>query len=58
VVLIAADKAVAHGRLVWLIDLVQNEGIGKFAIDIDKAQALPPDPATLGQGLGVMPGEG
>jgi biopolymer transport protein ExbD len=55
VCLIAADKAVAHGRLVWLIDLVKGEGVGKFAINIDKAQAIPPDPATVGEGVGVVP---
>jgi biopolymer transport protein TolR len=56
VVLIAADKAVAHGRVVWILDLVQNEKVGKFAINIDKTQVIPPDPATVGEGLGVIPG--
>ena len=56
VVLIAADKAVAHGRLVWLIDLVKSEGVGKFAINIDKAQMIPSDPATRGEGVGIVPG--
>lgn len=55
VCLIAADKAVAHGRLVWVIDLVKSEGVGKFAINIDKAQSIPPDPATVGEGVGVVP---
>lgn len=55
VVLIAADKSVAHGRLVWLIDLVKSEGIGKFAINIDKTQMIPSDPATRGEGVGVLP---
>ena len=55
VCLIAADKAVAHGRLVWLIDLVKGEGIGKFAINIDKAQSIPPDPATRGEGSVPVP---
>ena len=45
VVLIAADRDVAHGRVVWLMDVVKTEGIAKFAINIDKAEALPPDPA-------------
>lgn len=58
VVLISADKAVAHGRVVWALDLVKGEGVGKFAINIDKTQAIPPDPATLGQGRGVVPGGG
>jgi len=56
VVLIAADRAVAHGRVTWLIDLVRSQGIAKFAINIDKAEFLPPDPATTGEGRGVMPG--
>jgi biopolymer transport protein ExbD len=36
--LIAADATVAHGRVVWLIDLVKQEGVAKFAINIDPAQ--------------------
>ena len=43
--LIAADKDVAHGRVVWLIDLVKSEGVAKFALNIDKADMVPPDPA-------------
>lgn len=53
VCLIAADESVAHGRVVWLLDLVKSEGIGKFAINIDKANAIPPDPALMGKGVGV-----
>jgi biopolymer transport protein TolR len=34
---IAADKEVSHGRVVWLIDLVRQAGIYKFAINIDPA---------------------
>ncbi|MCB9686500.1 MAG: biopolymer transporter ExbD [Alphaproteobacteria bacterium] len=56
VCLISADKAVAHGRLVWAIDLVKSEGVGKFAINIDKTQAIPPDPATTGLGSVPVPG--
>jgi biopolymer transport protein ExbD len=56
VVLISADKAVAHGRVTWLIDLVRSQGIARFAINIDKAQTLPPDPASQGEGRGVLPG--
>ncbi|MEQ1569432.1 MAG: biopolymer transporter ExbD [Myxococcota bacterium] len=51
VVLISADKLVAHGRVVWAIDLVKSEGVGKFAINIDKTQTIPPDP-------GAAPGGG
>lgn len=34
---IAADKEVSHGRVVWLIDLVRNLGIFKFALNIEPA---------------------
>ena len=47
VCLIAADKNVTHGRVVWLIDLVKSEGVAKFALNIDKANAVGPDPATI-----------
>ena len=56
--LIAADKAVAHGRVVWLLDLVKSEGVAKFAINIDKAQMVPSDPATRGEGRAVVPEDG
>lgn len=46
VCLIAADKSVAHGRVVWVIDLVKSNGVAKFAINIDKADAVPPDPGN------------
>ncbi len=58
VCLIAADRAVAHGRVVWLLDVLRSEGIGKFAINIDKAEVIPPDPATIGEGLGQLPPPG
>lgn len=50
VCLISADKMVSHGRVVWLLDLIRSQGIGKFALNIDKATAVPPDPASVGQG--------
>lgn len=50
VCLIAADKLVAHGRVVWLMDLIRSRGIGKFAINIDEATKVPPDPASVGAG--------
>lgn len=37
--LIAADGGVSHARVVWLIDLVKQEGVSKFAINIDPATA-------------------
>ena len=47
VCLIAADREVQHGRVVWVIDLIKSLGVSKFAINIDKADAVPPDPATV-----------
>jgi biopolymer transport protein ExbD len=40
---IAADKVVAHGSVVRIIDLVKRAGIRKFAINVDSAAA-----ATMG----------
>lgn len=34
-IVIAADKAVTHGRVVRVIDLIRKEGVAKFAINID-----------------------
>jgi biopolymer transport protein TolR len=42
VCLIAADKDVRHGEVVRIIDLVKQEGVAKFAINIDP-MALPPE---------------
>jgi biopolymer transport protein ExbD len=58
VCLIAADRAVAHGRVIWLIDLIRSEGIAKFALNIDKAEMVPTDPASRGEGIGVLPEDG
>ena len=33
-VIVDADKAIAHGKVVRVIDLVRKEGISKFAINI------------------------
>lgn len=54
VCLIAADKMVAHGRVVWLIDLIRSHGIAKFAINIDDATKVAPDPAEIGEGRGAL----
>jgi biopolymer transport protein ExbD len=53
VCLIAADREVSHGRVVWLIDLVKAEGVARFALNIERAATVGADPATLGEGLGV-----
>ena len=51
-VLIAGDKGVAHGRVVWLLDLVKTLGVASFAIQIDPAARIAP---TL---PGALPGAG
>ena len=40
--IIAADKAVAHGRVVWLLDTVKSLGVTSFAIQIDPTIAVAP----------------
>lgn len=35
--IISADKDVAHGRVVGVLDLVKSAGVKKFAISIEKA---------------------
>lgn len=48
VCLIAADLATPHGKVIGLIDLVKQEGVVKFAINIDPVQspAEAPSPST------------
>lgn len=46
--LISAEKSVAHGRVVWLIDTVKSEGVTKFAININKVDVIGPDPRSVG----------
>jgi len=41
--LIAADHTVPHGEVVHLIDVVKQEGVARFAINIDPV-AMPADP--------------
>jgi len=40
--LIAGDKDVSHGRVVWVLDLVKSLGITSFAIEIDPTQLVAP----------------
>ena len=40
---IAADKAISHGEVIHLIDLVKQEGVQKFALNIDST-ATPVSP--------------
>ena len=42
--MIAADKNVSHGRVVWVLDLVKALGVGSFAIQIDPAALQAPGP--------------
>ena len=39
VVLVSADHAISHGQVVGVIDLVRQEGVSKFAIDINPVSA-------------------
>ena len=41
-VIIAGDKNVSHGRVVWVLDLVKSLGVTSFAIQIDPAGLTPP----------------
>ena len=41
-VLIAGAKQVSHGRVVWLLDLVQSVGVTQFAIQVDRSQEIAP----------------
>lgn len=36
--LISADRAVSHGRVIEVIDLVKKEGLTRFAIDVERAE--------------------
>jgi biopolymer transport protein TolR len=42
-VIIAGDRAVSHGRVVWVLDLVKSLGVTSFAIQIDPAGLEPPE---------------
>ncbi len=61
-VLIAGDKGVAHGRVVWLLDLVRTLGVASFAIQIDPAARIAPrlpgaaaEPPPAGDDPGSQP---
>ena len=41
-VIIAGDKNVPHGHVVWVLDLVKALGVTSFAIQIDPAGLTPP----------------
>jgi biopolymer transport protein ExbD len=39
---VAGDKRVSHGRVVWVLDTVKSLGITQFAIQIDPRAITPP----------------
>lgn len=41
-VIVAGDKQVPHGRVVWVLDVVKACGVASFAIQIDPAGLMPP----------------
>ena len=40
--IIAGDKAVLHGRMVWVLDVINSLGIASFSIQIDPSIAIAP----------------
>jgi biopolymer transport protein ExbD len=46
VCLISAEKGVAWGRMVWLMDVLKSEGQTKYFFNTDKATAIAPDPGA------------
>ena len=54
IALIAADRDVSHGRVVWLIDLVKTHGVARFALNIDRVEAIGPDPGAAPIGIDIQ----
>ena len=47
--IIVGDKAVSHGRVVWVLDTIKSLGITSFAIQIDPSEMVAPaGPAGAG----------
>jgi len=46
--IVAGDKRVSHGRVVWVLDTVKALGITQFAIQIDPQAVMPPGPPGEG----------
>lgn len=44
--IIAADKSVEHGRVVWLLDTIKSVGLTSFAIQIEPAAMIAPPGGT------------
>lgn len=55
VCLIAADHAVSHGEVVRLIDLVKQEGVARFAINIDPIDDASPEGEASPDGEAAQP---
>jgi biopolymer transport protein ExbD len=47
---IAGDKRVSHGRVVWVLDAVRSVGITQFAIQIDPHEIVAPGDSDGGGG--------
>ncbi len=41
-VIVAGDKNVSHGRVVWVLDMVKSLGVTSFAIQIDPTALIAP----------------
>jgi len=39
---ISGDRAVSHGRVVWVLDVIKSLGVATFAIQIDPSAITPP----------------
>jgi len=39
---VTGDKAVSHGRVVWVLDVVKSLGVTSFAIQIDPSNVVAP----------------
>ncbi len=53
--IIAADRGIAHGDVIHLIDVVKQEGVTKFAINIDPPALGKTAPAGSDTGLPSSP---
>ena len=40
--IIAGDRAVSHGRVVWVLDTISNAGVMSFSIQVDRTQMVAP----------------
>jgi biopolymer transport protein ExbD len=49
--IIAADKVVAHGRVVWVLDAIRTAGVSSFAIQIDPRSPSPEGVTRIDQRL-------